>query len=501
VTERGGPAYGGVPYFTPSDGPAEHDQTPAAPSRPAQQQPAPAQPGHPQPPPFGPMTGPAPRQADSDFRRLHPLTPLLRGWKVFAAAVAIATQQLYGEAHLGWLLLGIAASIPLGAAYGVVSWRTTRFRIDSEDLRLETGVLFRRSRRVRLDRLQAVDVVRPLIARALGLAELRLEVAGGSSSEAPLAYLSEPAAQQLRAELLARAAGLHHDTPEAPESVLVKVPLARLVEGQVRSVGLIVAIIAAFVLVVSAAVTGQWSILGFAVPAAIGIVPAVVRSVIVHFDFTVAESPDGLRLRHGLLETRAQTVPPGRVQAVRIIEPLLWRSKGWCRVEVNVAGYVGSEGQARANVLLPVAPREEAFAVLSRVLPDVDVRSVKTYGVPRRARWCDPVSWRGNAAGADDKVFIARRGRFRRETDVVPHERVQSARLTQGPLQRRLGLATVHLDTSPGPVHPTAHHRDAKDARDLLDAEVTLARASRAGARPERWMRPPDGPAGPTVAR
>jgi putative membrane protein len=139
--------------------------------------------------------------------------------------------------------------------------------------------------------------------------------------------------------------------------------------------------------------------------------------------------------------------------------------------------------------------------VLARVLPDVDVASVRTYGVPRRARWCDPISWQGNAAGADDKVFIARRGRFRREIDVVPHERVQSARLTQGPLQRKLGLATVHLDTSPGPVHPTAHHRDARDARHLLDAEVTLARRSRAGARPERWMRPSDPHAGPTLPR
>ena len=67
--------------------------------------------------------------------------------------------------------------------------------------------------------------------------------------------------------------------------------------------------------------------------------------------------------------------------------------------------------------------------------------------------------------GADDKVFVTRRGRFRRETDVVLHERVQSVRLTQGPLQRRLGLATVHLDTSPGPVHATAAHRPAAEAR------------------------------------
>jgi putative membrane protein len=438
---------------------------------------------------------------DSAFHRLHPLTPVLRGWKVFAAAVVIATQQLtVGDLRWTWLVLGILVSIPLGIAYGYVSWRTTRYRIDSEDLRLETGVLFRRSRRVRLDRLQAVDVVRPLVARALGLAELRLEVAGGSSSEASLTYLGEAAAQQLRAELLARAAGLHHDTPEAPELVLVKVPLAHLVEGQLRSVGLIVAVVAAVVFVTVTSVTGEWAILPFALPAVIGTVPAVIRSVVLHFDFTVAESPDGLRLRHGLLETRSQTVPPGRVQAVRIVQPLLWRSKDWCRVEVNVAGYAG-DGQAQTSVLLPVAPRAQAYALLGRVLPDVDVAAVRTYGVPRSARWCDPISWRGNAAGADDKVFIARRGRLRREIDIVPHERVQSARLSQGWLQRRLGLATVHLDTSPGPVQPTAHHRDARDARNLLDAEVRLARLARASAPPERWMRPPEPPSPSTVAR
>src|SRR5204863_420924 len=83
-------------------------------------------------------------------------------------------------------------------------------------VQLRPRVLRNRAGRVRLDRLEAVDVVRPLVARALGLAELRLEVAGGGSSEAPLAYLSEDAAQRLRAELLARAAGLHHSTPEAP---------------------------------------------------------------------------------------------------------------------------------------------------------------------------------------------------------------------------------------------------------------------------------------------
>lgn len=439
--------------------------------------------------------------SDDDFRRLHPLTPVLRGWKVFAAAVAIALQQAYGDIGLGWLLLAILASIPVGVAYGFVSWRATRYRIGPEDLRLETGVLFKRSRRVRLDRLQAVDVVRPLVARALGLAELRLEVAGGSSSEAPLAYLSEAAAHQLRAELLARAAGLEHgqeQAPVAPERVLLRVPLSRLVQAQLRSSAVIGSAVAGLGLVAAAIVAGRWEPLGLAVPFFVVAGPAVFNGVASQFDFTVAESPDGLRLRRGLLETRAQTVPPGRVQAVRIVEPLLWRSRGWCRVEADVAGYVG-EGQQQASVLLPVGPTREALALLQLVLPGLELASVALSGVPPRARWLDPFQWRSLQAGADDRFMVVRRGRLTRETDVVPHEKVQSVRVTQGPVQRRLELATLHLDTTPGPVQVSAAHRDASEARALLDDEVVRAGVARATARPDRWMRPRGVPAPPTV--
>ena len=438
-----------------------------------------------------------------DFRRLHPLTPLLRGWKVFAAAVAIALQQMYGDLELSWLVIGIAVSIPISIVYGYVSWRTTHFRVGPEDLRLETGVLFKRSRRVRLDRLQAVDVVRPLIARALGLAELRLEVAGGGSSEAPLAYLSEGAAQQLRAELLARAAGVEHgeeEAPEAPERIVLSVPVDRLIRAQLYSVMFVSTVIVVVGVSSLTIATGELAILGLSIPFFLAAIPVLFNGVAGQFDFTVAESPDGLRLRRGLLETRAQTVPPGRVQAVRISEPWLWRSQGWCRVEADVAGYVG-EGQGQTSVLLPVGPREDAMRVLSLVMPDVDLSSIELAGVPRRARRLDPFQWRYLGAGMNERFFVARRGRLRRETDIFPHEKLQSVRLTQGMVQRRLGLATLHLDTTPGPVQVSAAHRDAHEARRMLDAAVELARRSRSTARPDRWMRPPGPPPAPTVSR
>ena len=424
-----------------------------------------------------------------EFHRLHPLTPLIRGWKVFAAAVAIFAQQAYGSIGVVPLLIGAAASIPIGGAYGYLSWRSTHYQIVGGDLRLDTGVLRKRSRRVRLDRLQTVDVVRPLVGRVLGLAELRLEVAGGAKSEAPLSYLSEKKAQQLRAELLARAAGLHHETPEAPEAVLYELALSTLIESLVRSVGLIVGVIAVVAVVALSLWQHTWAVLGVTVPALIGFGTAVSHGVGAQFGFTVAESPDGLRLRHGLLETRAQTVPPGRVQAVRIVEPLMWRPRGWLRVEVDIAGY-GGEGQKMSSVLCPVAPRDQAMAILSRVLPGLDIDAVPLAPAPRNARWLDPFGWRFLGVGANDRVLVTRRGRLIRVTDVVLHEKVQSVRLTQGLVQRRLGLASLHLDTTPGPVDAKVEHRMAGEARALLDAEVERARIARAAAAPDRWMAP-----------
>ena len=108
----------------------------------------------------------------------------------------------------------------MALAFSVLSWWVASYSIDDEALHLRTGILNRHQRQARLDRLQAVDVVQPLLARFVGLAELRVQVAGDKDSAVRLTYLREAEAQELRRLLLARAAGLKVEegaAPEAPE--------------------------------------------------------------------------------------------------------------------------------------------------------------------------------------------------------------------------------------------------------------------------------------------
>ena len=467
------------------------------------------------------LTVPAP-EADGDWHRLHPVTPLIRGWKLLAVALVLVVQQrsddvFSGNGLPGALELLITAGVLLLAAvvsagYAWLSWRMARYRVALDAVHLHTGVLFRQQRQARLDRLQAVDVVQPLLARMLGLSELKLEVAGGSGSDVRLAYLREGDAQRLRNTLLARAAGLGYDTPEAPEAPqreLVVVPTDRLLLSLLRS-GTTVAIGVALVgLVVALMVFRQPGVLIGAGPAALGLVSAHWARFSRGFAFRVAVSPDGVRLRHGLLESRSQTVPPGRVQAVRISQPLLWRGPDWWRVEINVAGYgAGADGSLNETVLLPVGTRGEALQVLSLVLPDLGVEGlgigtpadVLVAGLtgtdtsagftcaPPASRWVDPVGWRRNGFTVTRRALLARRGRLTRELDVVPHERTQSLGLSQGPLQRRLGVASMVVHSTPGPVSPAVAHLEAGTAARLLAEQAERARQARSQAGPERWM-------------
>ncbi len=218
-----------------------------------------------------------------------------------------------------------------------------------------------------------------------------------------------------------------------------------------------------------------------------------------YFGFTVAQSPDGLRLRFGLTSHRSQTVPPGRVQAVRIERPLMWKPWGWVRVVVNVAGATGGEeGEDRPSVILPVAPLPVARAVLQQVLPGIDPFSVELTSAPTSARWRAPLQYKQLGVGATSAVFVTRRGWLVPKWDVVPHARTQSVRLQQGPWQRRLGLASVFVDSTPGPVSINALHQDAAAARVLAQEQADRAGLARRQAGPGQ---PESHPVAPPIAR
>ncbi|MFH5821958.1 PH domain-containing protein [Georgenia sp. AZ-5] len=489
-----------------------------------------------------PVLPPAEAVAGPGWRRVHKVTPVLNAWKAVVAVLAFLAWQVSDQVtnvpgdlwetvaeYRARAVLAVVGAVVLvalvAAVYSMLAWRRMRFAVGRESVDLHTGILFRQERHARLSRVQAVDVVQPLLGRLFGLAQVRVETAGGGESNVVIGYLREPEAQELRNEIMARAryetvpeaAGPDAGPAAAPEVEMGQVPAGRLVVSLLLSGSMISFLLVLAGLVAAAVVTRSIGPFAGALPAFIGWGGYLWGRFAGEFGFRLAISPDGIRLRHGLLETRAQTLPPGRVQAVSLTQSLLWRRNGWWRVQVNVAGY-GAETPGRQapveTVLLPVGGRGEALTALWLVLPDLGAEDAEALldaalegsggdagflPSPRRARWLDPVTWRRNAVRITGTALLMRTGRLSRSLVVVPHGRTQSLALKQGPLERRLGLADLFAHSVPGPVTPVLAHLDADLAGTLLMRQAERARSARSLEAPEDWRRrvgvPGGGPA------
>jgi putative membrane protein len=407
------------------------------------------------------------------WQRLHPLSPVVRTGRGLVAILAILLigGQGSGKGSLSNDLFHLGVVVVIFVV-GVISWLVTRWRVEGGVLRVESGLIRRTSERFPLSQIQAIDTVRPGLARVFGLAELRIRVASGGRKAGRLAYLSNAEAETLRARLLALSHGVAEQAPAPPEQALVTVPTGRLFASIVLSgMGLVLELVIVWLVVLAILAP---SVAAAAISAGsvglLGLVIGLFRRFNGDFRLTVADAPDGLRLRSGLVETSAETIPRGRIQAIRMVEPLAWRLLGWCRLEVDVASQKAKGRQDRnqakaARALLPVGTRAEAALLAARVFPELPEERLAP---PARVRWKSPLRFRYLSWGANDRYAVTTSGRLRRVTDWVPLAKVQSVRRVEGPIQRGLRLSSIHLDTAGRRVHAVLRDRDRAESERLI---------------------------------
>ncbi|MCQ1993911.1 PH domain-containing protein [Arthrobacter sp. zg-Y1171] len=475
-------------------------------------------------------------ETEPEWKRVHPVSPLVRGWIALAAlAYFVGRDQveswftdgrmdLPAGTALFWTVLALGIALVVIAGSFFLSWWVTRYQLTHDHIRVRSGVVVRRQRQARLDRVQAIDIVQPLLARIFGLAELRFEVADAGESAVRLAFLRLPDAQQLRARILEDASGLDEKQSDGGngageatvpgERQVLALSAGRVIASVLLSGTTVFLILAVAGVIVLTALTGEAASIAAMVPIIFGFGSAYWGLFSSGFNFRASVSREGIRIRSGLLDTRTQTVPPGRIQALAVRQPPLWRITGWYSISVNVAGYgVGADSESSARTrLLPAGTPEEVLQMLALVVPDPgteDPVGVFTAGMngtgpaagftvsPRRARWLSPLSRRRNGYLVTETAILSRHGFLWRSLQVVPHSRTQSLALEQGPVARRLRLADLVLHSTPGPVSPRVVEIDADTARQLLHEQALRARTARRRDLPEQWLRG----TGPSLAK
>ena len=171
---------------------------------------------------------------DLHWRRMHPVSPLLEGWKVVTAVVAVLTVRnadnlveayRYATAHgidlahgvVRWVAAGALAAVAAVIAFLLLRWWAKTYAVDRDGVYLRSGILVKQLRVARLPRIQSVDVVHPLLGRVLGLGRLTVEVAGGSDSRVVIGYLSTVRLEELRDRILDLAAGAADSDAAGPD--------------------------------------------------------------------------------------------------------------------------------------------------------------------------------------------------------------------------------------------------------------------------------------------
>lgn len=455
-----------------------------------------AQPSHPEPAEGQPV--------ETVMERPHPATPIIKGWMALVGLVFVMGRDVLenldnrGEAfsvrNLGFVGGALGLYVLVTGIFGFFSWRFTRFVIDDRQVRIEHNFIQHNSDKVPFTKIQSVDVVQPFAARLLGLAQLRIDV--GSGAGKTIEYLGRARAYQMRDYLISRAHGQQVTVQEsvarratsnalhdlaADERVLLRVPVQRLVLAAVLSSGFLVTLVLSLLTLGGLTWFRQFGGMVGLIPLVTGLFGIISRDVVKQWNYSLVRSGQALKVSRGMTSLVSQTLPTNRIQGLQIVQHQAWRPFGLYRVKMDVLGYgSGDADEGASDILLPAGTWPEVELAIDAVWPGFRLADIELHGVDRKVRKLHPFIWKSYRWGRNDDVMVATNGGFVLETKIVHHARVQSVHLMAGPIQRRMGLADVKLDTTAG-LLSTCHlfELDEQLARRLVLEEMDICRESR----------------------
>lgn len=462
-------------------------------------------------------------------RRLHPAEILLGALdNIREALIGIVVVIVLGAGGLnsaGAIALALAG-ILVAALVAWLRWSSTSYEVREGSLRFRTGLLSPDETAIPLGRVQGLDTAQGPVQRLFGVHQLHVQTAGGGAEgEIVLRAVSDARARELReatglAELGSDrfAPGQAERSPGndrfAPGQAGRSPPGAlALPEWRLGAGGLIAAAATAPQFgVIAPLVGGAAAVLddvflegpgrglidrlpqdasGVALVvvalAAAAWLLSFAGAVIAFGGFSVVRDGGRLRIRRGVLQHRAASLPLHRVHAVEVVEGVVRRPFGLATVRIQTAGY--RDEPAAAQTLLPLVRTRDVDRMLGLLVPALEgalgelerppARALRRYALPELAvgaaigaaiaLWASvPWAWAAVPLGAlagfvdgagrhrsagwrlDAGKLALRRRVLARRTLLARADRLQDQSLISSPFQRRAGLASLQVAVGSG---------------------------------------------------
>ena len=504
-------------------------------------------------------TDPAPQAIAPPEQRLHPLSwlfVLVQQLKQFLLPIIVLLVFGRGDRNELWGLIAVGVL----ALVSVWQYFTYRYRIEADSLVVRSGLLERSLRQIPFTRIHNVALHQTLLHRLFGVAEVRLESAGGARPEAEMRVLRLADATALEALVRRHArqapaspriegATAQPDAASDDTRELLHLPLGEVVRlGMISNRGMLV-VGAAFATIsqVNPDLLGapvehfaralvawfdlhRFGVLQYVLAAIAFVLAGVVvlqllsiaLAVLQYAGFRLTETGPRLTIERGLLTRLRTSASQRRIQAWTLREGLLHRLFKRRALLVDTAASQHQSEQRAFRDIAPVATPDRADALVRHVLDDAHWPPRDWRALHPSARWRLAIpgvfvtaaltgvlgfnfgAWgllgllwlpwsfwlahqnaRHSGYALQGELVAVREGWWSRHWRFAELDKLQVLKIRRSPLDRRMGMATLWLDTSgAGSFAPPLRIRFLP----LGEAHALYAQlAAKVARRPLRW--------------
>ena len=440
------------------------------------------------------------------------LAPQSIPYRAFQRVLGIVILLFFLASANEWgILVGGAVAVAVvlvSVGYEVAYYRRFEYELTEDTLDISSGVISRREREIPYRRIQNVDVSRSVIQRAIGVAAVDLETAGGSSTEGSIRFVTPEEATRLQREVQRRksAASTSAETDEdgdpvgpTEESLFAISPRELALVGALsfdgRLIGLLAflgsgsfPVLSGFLPDASAAVLTAFAIVAIGVLFLVSWVIGAGLAFSNYYGFRLSRAGDELRYERGLFRRYSGSIPTEKVQTLTISDNPAKRLLGYASLSIETAGYApGQGGDYGSQAAVPIASTGRVYEL---------AREVEPFGTPefsrppKRIRWryvfrytmalgvltgiafaidwyvtpeipwyallallvavppAAHLKWKHRGYWLGEDHLLTRNGFWSREVKAVPYYRIQNVIDSRTVFQRRWNVATIVADTA-----------------------------------------------------
>lgn len=343
--------------------------------------------------------------------RLHPIAAVSTFLKQLKEMILpIIASTAFGGGIKEWSALFIPVGlVTFALIYGVLTWLRYTYRVEENEIRIESGIFVRKKRYIPFERIQNLNQTEGILHRPFRLVKLKVETAAQTSkneAEAELAAISKEEADRIQQIFTSIKTG--EASPEmmiqaqttADELIYKITPQELLVLACTSGgVGVIISAIVAIVSQFNEMIPYERLFHRFENIIANGIVfvsilvlivfivvwiLALIGTLLKYANFTVVKNGADLVISRGLIEKRKITIPFKRIQAIRITQNILRQPLGFATVYLENAGGSFDENGLTQTMVLPLVRRNQIVNILQKWFPDYQL-DVVLLDAPKRA--------------------------------------------------------------------------------------------------------------------